>query len=219
MMLRSDAARLPRGDGAVHLLAALDERPKHGAQERPRGRGRDAAGGRLRPGCSRRSSTTAGSSWRSSPAFVVGVPLSRVPLTAVPQRTALSHAFGGLAAGLVGTAKYYLWVGEGPEQLTTFRMTAIVAEIILGFLTFTGSLMAAGKLQEIKWIPQRPVTYPLQNVVNIGLLALAVLLGVLAGRRSRRAAGPRSPSRRSSSWRWPSACCSSSRSAARTCRP
>ena len=49
---------------------------------------------------------------------LVGVPLSRVPLTAVPQRTALSHAFGGLAAGLVGTAKYYLWLGEGPENLT-----------------------------------------------------------------------------------------------------
>src|SRR6476646_1368815 len=44
----------------------------------------------------------------------VGIPLSKVPLTAVPQRTALSHAFGGLAAGLVGTAKYALWfpVGE-----------------------------------------------------------------------------------------------------------
>ena len=38
--------------------------------------------------------------------FIVGIPLSLVPLTAVPQRTALSHAFGGLAAGLVGTAKY-----------------------------------------------------------------------------------------------------------------
>lgn len=111
--------------------------------------------------------------------FVVGVPLSRVPLTAVPQRTALSHAFGGLAAGLVGTAKYYHWVGEGPEHLTAFRMSAIVAEILLGFLTFTGSLMAAGKLQELKWIPQRPVTYPLQNVSNIGLLALAVVFGIL----------------------------------------
>jgi NAD(P) transhydrogenase subunit beta len=111
-------------------------------------------------------------------AFVVGVPLSRVALTAVPQRTALSHAFGGLAAGLVGTAKYYLWVGESPEMLTPFRIAAIVAEILLGFLTFTGSLMAAGKLQEIKWIPQRPVTYPLQNVSNIGLLLVAVLLGV-----------------------------------------
>jgi NAD(P) transhydrogenase subunit beta len=111
--------------------------------------------------------------------FVVGVPLSRVPLTAVPQRTALSHAFGGLAAGLVGTAKYYLWVGEGSDQLTAFRMGAIVAEVLLGFLTFTGSLMAAGKLQEIRWIPQRPVTYPMQNVANIGLLVLAVVFGVL----------------------------------------
>jgi NAD(P) transhydrogenase subunit beta len=110
--------------------------------------------------------------------FVVGIPLSRVPLTAVPQRTALSHAFGGLAAGLVGTAKYYLWLSEGPENLTAFRMVAIIAEIILGFLTFTGSLMAAGKLQEVKWIPQRPVTYPLQNVTNLGLLAAAAVAGV-----------------------------------------
>ncbi len=109
----------------------------------------------------------------------VGVPLSRVPLTAVPQRTALSHAFGGLAAGLVGTAKYYLWASEGPEQLTRFRVGAIVAEVILGFLTVTGSLMAAGKLQELRWIPQRPVTYPLQNVTNLALLAAAVVLGAV----------------------------------------
>jgi len=111
--------------------------------------------------------------------FIVGVPLSRVPLTAVPQRTALSHAFGGFAAGVVGTAEYFLGAGENPAQLTAFRMSAIVAEVILGFLTFTGSLMAAGKLQEVKWIPQRPVTYPGQNVVNVGVLVIAVALGVL----------------------------------------
>ena len=110
---------------------------------------------------------------------IVGIPLSRVPLTAVPQRTALSHAFGGVAAGLVGTAKYFLWLGEGPENLTPFRMVAIIAEIILGFLTFTGSLMAAGKLQEVRWIPQRPVTFPFQNIVNIGLLVVAAGLGTL----------------------------------------
>ena len=57
-----------------------------------------------------------------------------------------------------------------PASSRRFRMVAIVAEVILGFLTFTGSLMAAGKLQEVKWIPQRPVTYPGQNVSNIGLL-------------------------------------------------
>jgi NAD(P) transhydrogenase subunit beta len=110
--------------------------------------------------------------------FAVGIPLARVPLTAVPQRTALSHAFGGLAAGLVGTAKYYLWLSEGPENLTAFRMVAIIVEIILGYLTFTGSLMAAGKLQEVKWVPQRPVTYPLQNVINLALLVIAIGLGI-----------------------------------------
>jgi len=112
--------------------------------------------------------------------FVVGVPLSRVSLTAVPQRTALSHAFGGLAAGLVGTAEYFHWLGEpGAPNLTTFRMIAIIAEIILGYLTFTGSLIAAGKLQEIKWIPQRPWVYKGQNIVNLSAIGVAVLLGIV----------------------------------------
>jgi NAD(P) transhydrogenase subunit beta len=105
----------------------------------------------------------------------IGVPLSRVPLTAVPQRTALSHAFGGLAAGLVGTAKYALWLQSG--ELTTFRMAAIGIEVILGYVTFTGSLMAAGKLMEI--VPTRPMTYRGQNVVNLGLLAIAAGAAVL----------------------------------------
>jgi NAD(P) transhydrogenase subunit beta len=108
--------------------------------------------------------------------FVVGVPLSKVPVTAVPQRTALSHAFGGAAAGLVGTAEYYLHLAEAPEYLTPFRMVALIAEIILGYLTLTGSLMAAGKLQEVKWVPQRPVTYPLQNVINLALFGVALAL-------------------------------------------
>ena len=109
--------------------------------------------------------------------IAVGYPLSRVALTAAPQRTALSHAFGGLAAALVGIGKYYLWLSEGPEELTTFRMVAIIAEVILGCVTLTGSLFAAGKLQELKWVPQRAVTYPLQNVVNIALLLVAVGIG------------------------------------------
>src|SRR6186997_2163543 len=104
----------------------------------------------------------------------IGIPLSWVPLTAVPQRTALSHAFGGLAAGLVGTAKYLIWLEHG--ELTTFRVSAIVLEVILGFLTFTGSLMAAGKLMEI--VPTRPITYRNQNLVNLSLLALAIVSGV-----------------------------------------
>ena len=105
---------------------------------------------------------------------LLGIPLSRVALTAVPQRTALSHAFGGLAAGLVGTAKYIMWLQHG--DLTTFRVSAIVLEVILGFLTFTGSLMAAGKLMEI--VPTRPITYRNQNLVNLLLLAVAVVAGI-----------------------------------------
>ena len=108
----------------------------------------------------------------------VGYPLSMVPLTAVPQRTALSHAFGGLAAGLVGVAEFCLLDTRG-HALSKFTMFAIVAEVILGFLTFTGSLMATGKLQGVSFIPQRPVTYPNQNAINVGLLGLAVLLGLI----------------------------------------
>jgi len=106
--------------------------------------------------------------------FVVGFPLSRVPLTAVPERTGLSQAFGGLAAALVGTAKYYLWLDEG--ELTSFRMAVVAGEVILGCLTCTGGLMAAGKLAEV--VTTRPVTYKGQNIVSFALLGAATLLGV-----------------------------------------
>ena len=55
-------------------------------------------------------------------------------------------------------------------------MAVLGLEVILGSLTFTGSLMATGKLQEI--LPQRPITYKGQNVVNLGVLAIAVGLAV-----------------------------------------
>ncbi len=103
---------------------------------------------------------------------VVGIPLGLVPMTAVPQRTALSHAFGALAAALVGTAEYYL---DAPH-ISRFTMSALAIEVILGSLTFTASLMAAGKLQEV--LPQRPITYKGQNFVNLSLLAAAVLVAV-----------------------------------------
>ncbi|MDQ4149046.1 MAG: NAD(P)(+) transhydrogenase (Re/Si-specific) subunit beta [Actinomycetota bacterium] len=103
---------------------------------------------------------------------IIGYPLSRVPMTAVPQRTALSHSFGGLAAGLVGTSEYYLHRGD----LNSFTMGAIALEVLLGFLTFTGSLMAAGKLQDI--LPTRPMVYRGQNIINLSLFAIAVAIGV-----------------------------------------
>jgi len=100
----------------------------------------------------------------------IGVPLGLVQMTAVPQRTALSHAFGAFCVTLVGTAEYYLRAPDVPP----FMMAVLSAEVILGSLTFTGSLMAAGKLQEV--LPQRPITYKGQNFVNLGLLASAVLV-------------------------------------------
>ena len=98
---------------------------------------------------------------------IIGIPLGLVQMTAVPQRTALSHACGALCVTLVGTAEYYL---QGSE-VSRFMMAVLALEVILGSLTFTGSLMAAGKLQEI--LPQRPITYRGQNLVNLGLLTLA----------------------------------------------
>ena len=108
-------------------------------------------------------------------AFIIGsaagVPLAYLmPMTAVPQRTALSHAFGALAAALVGTAEYYRATPHGAV------MVALVFETLLGFLTFTGSLMAAGKLQEI--LPTRPIVYRNQNILNLSLFAVAAGLGV-----------------------------------------
>jgi NAD(P) transhydrogenase subunit beta len=111
--------------------------------------------------------------------IIVGYPLALVPLTAVPQRTAFSHAFGGLAAGVVGATEYYFWLQHQPGALDHYRMIAIVAEVILGFLTLTGSLMACGKLMELKWPPQRPWTYKGQVYVNLGVLAAAALIGLL----------------------------------------
>ena len=103
---------------------------------------------------------------------IIGVPLGLVQMTAVPQRTALSHAFGALCVTLVGTGEYYLTVPQVPR----FMMGVLAAEVILGSLTFTGSLMAAGKLQEV--LPQRPITYKGQNFVNLGLLGIAVVIAI-----------------------------------------
>src|SRR5580704_787107 len=98
---------------------------------------------------------------------IIGVPLGMVHMTAVPQRTALSHAFGALCVTLVGTSEFYL---RGAD-VSRFTLSVLCMEVILGSLTFTGSLMAAGKLQEV--LPQRPITYKGQNIVNLGVLATA----------------------------------------------
>src|SRR4051794_18278619 len=106
-----------------------------------------------------------------------GIPIAYIiPMTAVPPRTPMSHACGALAAALVGTAEYYQRQPHAGTELTGFVMVALVVETLLGFLTFTGSLMAMGKLQEI--LPSRPLVYRNQNAINFLLFAIALGLGV-----------------------------------------
>ncbi|HUJ31861.1 MAG TPA: NAD(P)(+) transhydrogenase (Re/Si-specific) subunit beta [Candidatus Acidoferrum sp.] len=103
----------------------------------------------------------------------IGIPLGMVRMTAVPQRTALSHAFGALSATMIGIAEYYV---RAPH-VTKFGMVEIGLEVIIGSLTFTGSLIAAGKLQEI--LPQRPITYRGQNIVSLSVLGTAIVIALI----------------------------------------
>ncbi len=97
-------------------------------------------------------------------------------MTAVPQRTAFSHACGALASALIGTAEYYKGLDQGGAASRQSVMVALIIETLLGFLTFTASLMAFGKLQEV--LPQRPITYKGQNFVNLGIFAAAAGIGL-----------------------------------------
>ncbi len=99
---------------------------------------------------------------------VGGVMGLRIPMTAVPQRTALSHSLGALAAALIGVAEYSLHRAE----LSNLEMVPLGFEVIIGSLTFTGSLMAAAKLQEL--LPGAPITYRFQNLSNLALLTVLI---------------------------------------------
>jgi NAD(P) transhydrogenase subunit beta len=104
---------------------------------------------------------------------VIGIPLGvMVPMTAMPQRIAISHMFGAMAATLVGVAEFIV---HGPE-IGHAKMAALGFEVLFGSLTVTGSFMAFGKLQEI--ITGRPVTYRGQNAVNLTLFAATLAMFV-----------------------------------------
>ena len=99
---------------------------------------------------------------------LAGYPLGMwVPMTAMPQRIALSHAFGALAATLVGVGEYIIGFSDGALARST--VAALGLEVLFGGVTVTGSLMAFGKLQEI--LPGRPMTFRGQNTLNALLLA------------------------------------------------
>ena len=90
-----------------------------------------------------------------------------VPMTAMPQRIAISHMFGAVAATLVGIVEY----NNNGGNLGNVTMAALGFEVLFGSLTITGSFIAFAKLQEL--MPGRPVIYPLQNIMNISLFVVA----------------------------------------------
>jgi len=98
-----------------------------------------------------------------------------MPMTAMPQRTALSHAFGALAASLVGVAEYWHALHSG-QPIEAYKMTALGFEVLFGSLTVTGSLLAFAKLQEL--MRGTPITYKGQNILNVSLFALAAFIFV-----------------------------------------
>jgi len=93
-----------------------------------------------------------------------------MPMTAMPQRIALSHAFGALAAVLVGVNEYIEKIHAG--GISNGLMSALGFEVLFGSLTVAGSLMAFGKLDEL--IKSAPVTYKGQNFVNVLIFFVAV---------------------------------------------
>src|SRR5580704_806100 len=93
-----------------------------------------------------------------------------IPMTKMPERIAFSHAFGGLATALVGIAEF--WKTQG--HVSRFETGALGFEVFLGSLTFTGSIMAFGKLQG--FITGAPVTWKGQNLMNIGAFFGALTL-------------------------------------------
>lgn len=97
-----------------------------------------------------------------------------MPMTAVPQRTAISHAFGALAATLVGVEHYYSITIVHHEAVGRATMAALGFEVMFGSLTVTGSLMAFAKLQGL--IRSAPITYKFQNLSNIALFFVALAL-------------------------------------------
>ncbi len=92
-----------------------------------------------------------------------------IPMTKMPERIALSHAFGGIAVALVGVVEF---IEHGGAHMPALKMTATGLETALGAVTFTGSLVAFGKLQGL--IPSRPFTFPGANLLNLGIIATSI---------------------------------------------
>jgi len=100
---------------------------------------------------------------------LIGVPLAyKMPMTAIPQRTAISHSLGALAVALIGVVEMRRLGAEG--RGLSFASAALGFEMLLGFVTCTASVLAFAKLQEL--VTTRPMVFKGQQ-----LLSLTVFLG------------------------------------------
>jgi len=110
---------------------------------------------------------------------VIGVVSARaVKMTAIPQMVALFNGVGGGAVALIATAEYHR-LAPDLGALPVDVIAGILFGALVGSISFAGSLVAFGKLQEL--LPGRPLTFPGQIVVNGLLLVLAIACGVGAG--------------------------------------
>lgn len=110
---------------------------------------------------------------------IVGVVASKkVAMTAMPEMVALFNGFGGAASLLVGWAEYQKFVSEGSVgTASVFSLLIIILTVLIGSVTFTGSIVAWGKLAGK--VSSKPIQYSGQQVVNFGILVLLVLGAVL----------------------------------------
>ena len=101
-----------------------------------------------------------------------------VQMTAMPQMVAAFNGFGGGASVLVAFVEYRRLAPE-PGALAGDVLGAAIFSALIGAITFTGSLLAVAKLQEL--MPGRPVTFPAQQLVNAALLAATLVVAAVAG--------------------------------------
>jgi len=100
----------------------------------------------------------------------------RVKMTAMPQMVALFNGVGGGAAALIALAELHRILPE-PGRPKIDIALAIALSGLIGAISFSGSLIAFAKLQEL--IRGRPITYPGQKVLNLALLGVCVVLSVV----------------------------------------
>jgi NAD(P) transhydrogenase subunit beta len=120
------------------------------------------------------SGTVSGAAWLvlvagTAAGGLAGLYLAQTaPMTAMPQLVSLFNAVGGGGAALVGLFHF----GAAGEPVATYVAVAVVLDVIIGSVTFSGSLIAAGKLQGL--IPGKPITFPGGQLVNLALIAVVV---------------------------------------------